>query len=64
MEDLWRPADRHISICAKCSREGLKRNMNAIYIKARSQSQVKVLCHLCDRCLPVLLDELEVSMPE
>ena len=38
--------------------------MNAIYIKARSQSQVKVLCHLCDRCLPVLLDELEVSMPE
>lgn len=63
MDELWRPNERFIAICAGCSREGLKRNMHAIYIKAKGDMQVKVLCHICDRCLPQLMDKMEISMP-
>ena len=52
------------AICAKCGNEGMKRNMTGLYVKSDVYDAPKILCHLCDRCLPVLLDELEVSMPE
>lgn len=54
---------RYFCACAKCGREGLKKNMTSLYVKESSYDQVKILCHICSRCLPVLLDELEVSMP-
>lgn len=64
MDDIWKPNEKYIGLCAKCGREGLKRNMCALYIKDGSYSQVKILCHICRRCMPQLLDELEVNMPE
>lgn len=62
--DLWRPNEKYIAICAKCSKEGLKKNMTSLYVKDGSYAPMRILCHICPRCLPVLLDELEVSMPE
>lgn len=64
MEDIWRPHECLIAHCVKCGREGLKRNMSALYIKDRYTQTPKRLCHLCYDCLPQLLDDLEVSMPE
>ena len=62
--DLWRPHEKYIAICAKCSREGLKKNMVSLYVKDGAYSQLRILCHICRRCMPVLLDELEVSMAD
>lgn len=54
--------ERFITNCAKCKREGLKRNMATLYIKENSYSPSKKLCHICPMCLPLLLDDLEVSL--
>ena len=62
--ERWRPDERYIGCCAKCGREGLKKRMVSLYVKDGSYSPVKILCHICRKCLPALLDELEVSMPE
>ena len=62
--DLWRPHEKYIAICAKCGREGLKKNMVSLYVKDGTVSVMRILCHICHRCMPVLLDELEVSMPD
>ena len=62
--DLWRPHERYITFCAKCSREGLKKNMVTILIRETAGSPVRTLCHICRDCLPQLLDQLEVSMPD
>lgn len=62
--DLWRPSERYIAVCAKCGREGLKKNMTSFYVKDGAYAPIRILCHICPRCLPGLLDELEVSMPE
>ena len=64
MDDLWRAHDRYIGQCAKCGREGLKRNMASLYIKQNSYSPVKILCHMCRECLVQTLDGLGVSMPD
>ena len=64
IHEMWRPADKYITVCAKCGREGLKGKMNSIYIKADKYSPMRILCHICQRCIPALLDELEVSMPD
>lgn len=50
--------------CAKCGHEGMKRNMTGLYVKTSTYDPPRILCYLCDRCLPALLDELEVSMPD
>lgn len=52
------------AVCAKCGKEGMKSSMTGLHVKASSYNPPRILCYLCDRCLPVLLDELEVSMPE
>lgn len=62
--ELWRPNEIHIAICAKCGKEGLKRNMTSLYVKDGTYASMRILCHICRRCFPQLLDELEVSMPE
>jgi len=67
MDGRWDPvrkAPRYFGICAKCGKEREKRVMAQLYIKADSYRPMRVLCHICQRCLPELLDELEVSMPE
>lgn len=64
MDDLWQVNGKYIGFCAKCKREGLKRNMKSLYIKDGSYGPVRIMCHLCPQCLLQLLDELEVSMPE
>lgn len=63
--DLWQISDKFICNCAKCGREGLKRNMYTLSIRApRNYASPRTLCHICPNCLPALLDDLEVSMPE
>ncbi|MBQ8264138.1 MAG: hypothetical protein IJY96_05110 [Oscillospiraceae bacterium] len=57
-------AERYYSCCVKCGREKLKKHMAHIYIKADGISPMRVLCHLCQDCLPGFLDELEVAMPD
>ena len=52
---------RFCSQCAICGRDFMKRNMTAIYTKD-GYASVKVLCHVCQNCLPKLLDFLAVSM--
>lgn len=64
MDELWRGSEKLIASCAKCGREGLKRNMATILAKESGYRPVRTLCHLCPRCFPQLLDELEVSMPD
>lgn len=61
---MFRQAERYYGICAKCGKEQMKKHMVSLYVKNGSYSQVRILCHICKNCLPVLLDELEVSMPE
>lgn len=60
----WRPSEKLIGTCAKCGCEQLKKHMTALYIKEGGVATMRVLCHLCKSCLPVLLEELDVSMPE
>ena len=62
--DLWRPHERYITLCAKCGREGLKKNMTTLLVRATAGSPVRTLCHLCPSCYPKLLDVLEVSDPD
>ena len=64
MDDLMQGKETFIGICARCGREGLKRHMVTLFIKANGRSPMRKLCHLCPDCLPVLLDYLEVSMPQ
>lgn len=59
-----RKAERYYALCAKCGQEREKRFMAQIYIKGNGYAPMRVLCHICQRCLPALLDELEVSMPD
>lgn len=50
--------------CNKCGRHISKRDATKILVQSGTYGTPKTLCWLCDRCLPSLLDELEVSMPE
>ena len=61
---MWRwGTEKFIGICAKCGREKLKRNMATLLIRTGSMNP-RTLCHICHDCLPILLDDLEVSMPD
>lgn len=62
--DLMRPHERYITLCAKCGREGLKKHMTTLLVRENAYRPVRTLCHLCPRCYPQLLDELEVSVPD
>lgn len=57
-------APRYYATCAKCGREKLKKRMTAVYVKKDSYSPLRVLCHLCHDCMPSLLDQLGVPMPD
>jgi len=46
IDDIWRPAERNVTVCAKCGREGLKRNMSSLYIKADTYSPMRILSNL------------------
>lgn len=45
-----------------CGREDLKRGMVALYAK-RTNSTMRKMCDVCDRCIPELMDRLETSLP-
>lgn len=55
---------KRVGLCAKCGCAGLKADMVGIYVKDNSYLPPHILCHICWRCMPQLLDEWEVSMPE
>lgn len=52
--------------CSLCGEEFPKRDLNKLMFSAAHDSvpKWKKLCGICDRCLPTLLDFLEVSEPE
>ena len=50
--------------CAKCGREMRKMRMVALYMKESSYVNPAKLCHVCQDCLPDLLDYLGAEMPE
>ena len=52
-----------IGVCAKCGRQKLKKSMATLYVKEWPFNP-QTLCHVCEDCLPGLLDFLDVSMPE
>lgn len=56
----WRPEDRFVATCARCGCEGLKTRMTALYTK-RTNTDMRVLCHVCKTCYIALLEELGVS---
>lgn len=60
---LWRLDPKYIAACAKCGRDGLKRNMVAIYIKNGAYSNLKIMCHFCPDCMTQFADELGVAIP-
>lgn len=61
---ILRKCAKYIGVCAKCEKEGLKKNMTTIMIKADGCSPVRTLCHLCPDCTASILDDLAVPMPE
>lgn len=50
--------------CAKCGKGGQKKTMPGLYIRKNTNDTIRVLCRICPDCLPGLLDELGVEMPE
>lgn len=64
MPDLQHCPSQYVAECAKCGEKGYKREMTSLHAKTGSYAPLKKLCHVCQRCLAQLLDELEVSMPE
>lgn len=64
MAEKGKNRNSHTGICAGCGGAGRKRDMPAIMIRANSYKPIRTLCHLCERCLLKLLDELEVEMPD
>lgn len=50
--------------CARCGRRGLKRSMYTLFIRlAYRDGNPKTLTHLCEDCLPDVMDFLAVSLP-
>lgn len=60
----YRKHERYYGTCVHCGRENEKRLMASLYIKENGYSPLRMLCNVCHRCLPKILDEWEVSMPE
>lgn len=63
----WKERHKHearlFGVCAKCGRENLKRAMYTLYVAPPNRDNHKRLAHVCEVCLPALLDFLEVSIP-
>lgn len=59
--EYWRPNEKYIAVCSRCGEEFLKQNMAAIHIKNGKYDSIHVLCHICQDCLPEVLEELGVS---
>ena len=56
----WRPAERYITVCARCGSEALKANAVALY-RLRKGTTMSVLCHFCNRCYYNFLDDYGIS---
>lgn len=52
--------------CALCGKINPKRAMNKLYYAPSNYSVVnpRIICHLCDSCFKMLLDDLEVDIKE
>ncbi len=57
---------RYTDCCSVCGKEMPKRTMNKILISYGHSSVIspKLVCHICDDCLPSLFEKLEVAEPE
>lgn len=62
MIEKWRrPDEKYIAVCPLCGEEFLKKHMEVLYIKHGAYDNPRVLCHICQDCLPKVLEELGVS---
>ena len=52
--------------CAVCGKRSPKRDMNKIYLAYGHTSvpSPKIMCSVCDDCLPALCEFLEVNAPD
>ena len=58
-------AHNWVGNCGKCGTRRLKRDMTSIYIKPGGRNgKMKLMCHLCEKCLPDTLEYLGVSEPK
>ncbi len=57
---------RYTDYCTICGKEIPKREMNKIFISYghTSVTSPKLVCHICDDCLPNLFEKLETVEPE
>ena len=55
---------RYVAVCPKCGEKGYKKDMVMLLTKTSSYKPVQKLCHVCNRCITHLLDDLGVSMPD
>ena len=56
----WRPAERHIAVCARCGCEILKANAVALY-KLRKGTTMSLLLHFCQKCYYNFLDDYGIG---
>jgi hypothetical protein len=50
------------SVCPKCHKRLLKRDMQPLYTAKFSSLPPKILCYLCEDCFVEFLEEYGVSM--
>lgn len=50
MRNLMDGKERYLGVCARCGREGLKRNMTTLNVKINRAGSFKKLCHLFMHC--------------
>ena len=65
MRDLFEGIpEKWVGYCAKCGREGLKKNMVTLSVRDGGSAPQRVLCNLCPECMAWVLDSLGVAMPK
>ncbi len=50
--------------CNKCGKAGQKSKMPGLYLRKNANDSHRILCRICPDCLPHLLADLGVKMPE
>ena len=55
---------RYNGNCVLCGESGPKNTIPALYLRKTTVDSHRILCRICHKCLPLLLADLGVEMPE
>ena len=55
--------ERYIAACTRCGEIGLKRHMKALHIRVDNSGTMRLLCHVCEKCMPEVLGYLGAGKP-